>query len=228
MNRRVAIAFSLLTLMLLVSCGDGSPSTPEPDIDATVEARVAEALAESVSTPRNTPTPILATPQTFAESVITAFKQPSFGEWKWRTGFDEGNARVTVGTSHQNSRLTLSGDVVTLIVPFSGNPVIDEYSTLYIGTLTALSCPEEDMDNSFWTRIDFHVSDALTFRSRGERYDMFGQRYIPLSPSLGRGTSPCSSRAIGFRGLSLYVLEMVVADTGRDIYQLWDDAIRGR
>ena len=57
MNRSVAVVLSLLILSLLASCGDsGSPPRPEPDIDATVEARVAKALEESTPSPAPPPT----------------------------------------------------------------------------------------------------------------------------------------------------------------------------
>ena len=230
MNRVVAIAVSLLTLALLASCGDASLSPSQVDIDATVEARVAKALAEPVRTPTitspppaNMPVPTL----TFADSVIAEFSQPSFGVWTWRTGYNEDGVSMTVGTSHQDSGLTLFEGVVALVVPFTGNPVVDEYSALYVRTLTALSCPEKDMDNSFWRRIDTGVNSALTFRSRGEIYNNRGQ-YIPAPPTFGNRTLQCRSKAVEFRGLSLYVLEMAVADTASDIRQLWREAVRRR
>lgn len=57
MKCAIAIALSLLVLAMLASCGDNSPPPPpEPDIEATVETRVAKALAEA--TPASTRVPI--------------------------------------------------------------------------------------------------------------------------------------------------------------------------
>ncbi len=62
MNRSIAIAFGLLILSLLASCGDSGSPPPEHDIEATVEARVAEVLEASASTPIIMPKSASSTP----------------------------------------------------------------------------------------------------------------------------------------------------------------------
>ncbi|MYA62584.1 MAG: hypothetical protein F4X94_08445, partial [Dehalococcoidia bacterium] len=58
MKRIILAALALLTFSLLGACADTGSSPSQADIDATVEARVAEALSTYVSNPTPTPVPI--------------------------------------------------------------------------------------------------------------------------------------------------------------------------
>ena len=165
MNRGVAIVLSLLILSLLASCGDiGSPPRSEPDIEATVEARVAEELAESVPTP----TSIVKRGQGIDwRKVQTVFTRPDMGGFRLEYAeLSDGTPRLLGWSQDRLATLILRGpaDSVSLLVFFSGNAYLDSKNGLYLLTLLDVTVPE-------WNGREKWLIDSLNFSVGGDWED---------------------------------------------------------